>query len=385
MGLLASIAEDEAALKTLTGKDHDDGEENNSSNESAERDEDGGYQPDRRSARERIASRRSSRKSRASSQAESQAPQEDGRSARGALGDTSGSGEESSGNGSASSGNGGASQGDADGVLETAPKDDAGWAKYRREQRELKAKLKDAEAELAKARSAPATETKTIPEQKAEVAANVKKRTLEELGAEPDREKDLAGWLVWNAEKNNIITEELRAAQTTTETKSKDDQRASAIAGAAVQDIESYKSVQPDFAPAFDHMKAEYTKAVKLLKPGISQQAITNLVASEIYNLALQCMKDGSSLGEVLYDKSIEQFGYRPGQARTSQEVRQGTGSKPNLKVVSDNRKRSASSLEGGGRGGANRVTPEQAAEMSPGELLELPEEDAEYLRSLGF
>lgn len=372
MGLLESLADDEANLKIQTGKDTDDGEESKATGD------DTGYEPDRKSARGRISARRSARNAKASPRSEGEVSQEDGGASRRALGDSSGSSESASGDGSSSSRDEGTSQGD--GNLEDAPKDDAGWAKYRREQRELKAQLKEANEKLAKAVAQPVKAETT----QAEVKAVVKQRTLDELGAEPDREKDLAGWLVYNAEKQNIIMEELRAANTKATETSESDRRANMVSNAAIQDIESYKQRQPDFQAAFDHMKTQYSNAVRLLKPGITQQELTNLIATEIYNRAQECIKTGAHLGEVLYDTAIEQFGYRRGAARTVESTRQGTGNKPNLKVVSQNQRRSASSLEGGGSSGANRITIEQAAEMSPEELLSLSPEDSAYLASLG-
>ena len=80
--------------------------------------------------------------------------------------------------------------------------------------RELRTKLKELETSKA---AAPA-EQKQEPEKKAgdpamstEVKETVKRRTVDELGEEPNKDDDLAAYLVWNAERNKIILEELQA------------------------------------------------------------------------------------------------------------------------------------------------------------------------------
>ena len=380
-GLLASL-EDDIAAAGITQEElarFDDEDVNHQitgdDNGSAEEDD---YEPDSKSARDRIAKRR-----------EGRSPLED---EGGSPSDTSGKSRGSDGS-SSDTGKGTPQDGETlpseDEELE--PKKESDWARHRRELREAQAeinRLKNAPVVDKAAQPAATTEATSTPTQpSAAVAEAVKKRTLAELGTEPDRNEDLAGWLVWNAEKNSIMVEEMQA-----ESKA---ERAKALVREVFVEMEqsdkAYEAIRPDYPQAIAHATKAYAQAVKVLMPGYTDAQIDQAIKKEKLALAFKCAQDGTRLQDVLYDIAIERFGYDPEAASTADnnpapEVRRAaTPPKPSLKVVEKNQRRSASPLEGGGRSGTPRITLEQASQMSPYELMSLPPEDIAYLEAQGF
>ncbi len=363
--LFESLEEDKKAAEEagITIKEQDNGQEST--------EESGEHKYDTRASRERISGRRLRRNSGASSLNESEASQEDGGASRGSRGDSQGSSSGTSEDAQASQQPSGTSQSSESVLEESEPKDDSSWAKYRRERRELETKARKLEQELADAR-------KTYSEPAAPKIAE-KPSDAAKSSPEPDKEKDLAGWLVWNAEEQR----NWRASEQERFQKETENRKVETLIRSAQQEIDSiqdaYRKTNPDFDNAIAHARAEYGKAVKVLNPTMSESAIKQAIDQEIFNMALKCNRDGTNLGEVLYDTAIERFGYNKSDTSDS-------GSKnPNLRIISQNKRKSASSLEGGGQKGAGRVTLEAAANMSPAELQSLSADDWSYLRQQGF
>lgn len=246
--------------------------------------------------------------------------------------------------------------------------------------REKETRIKELEAQIANsAKPAPIVAPEPV-----KPAAATKKETPDEWRArntEPDREKDLAAWLVWNAEDQRHWREE----QTASTAHSQEQQRVSSLIEAGKQEIETlqadYRKINPDYDNALNHAKAEYSRAIKTLMPQMTEVQIKQAIDKEIFNMALKCHRDGTNLGEVLYDTAIERFGYEG----TVAESKTPAANRPNLRVVANNKKKSASPLEGGGQGAKPRVSLEEAANMSPAELMELDAGDWESLQSHGF
>lgn len=372
MGLLESLEEDQKAAKLNSEGEPDNGKSTESSSNG---DDQGGADS---AARGRIASRRAARNAGASSQDESGASQKDGGASRGTRGDPQGSGEGAPADAQAPQGADGTpsgSEGDG-GVLEEKELTHKEQAYYRRIAREEQAKNKVLEQQLAELKKAPG---KPVEEPAAAVAKDPAK-TVE--NPEPDKEKDLAGWLVWNAEEQR----KWRAEQTAQSTKTQEEQRVSNLVQSAKQEIEeiqtSYRKTNPDYDNALTHAKTAYSQAVKTLNPNMSEAQIKQAIDKEIFNIALKCDREGTNLGEVIYDMAIERFGYDPD---TESKPSTTATPRPNLRVVSNNKRRSASALEGGGQRAAGRITLEAASQMSPGELNALSPEDWSYLESQGF
>lgn len=357
-----------AANLTQEGEHHDE-------EDASERDS--GYQPDLESARGRVAGRRAARNSGTSSQNKVETPQKDDGASRGRSGESHGDGGGTQGDDGASQESGSPSQG-SEKLLEDdkklSPKEEA---YNRRINRENETKIKDLETQLA-ALSKPA-EVKTETVKASEPA---KSETLEDWlknNPKPDREKDLAGYLVWNAERQEVKEEQESKASIQTQEQTK----LTNLVSSAKQEIESiesnYKKANPDYDNAINFAKEQYSKSVKLLMPHLNDAQISQLIDKERLAVALKCTREGTNIGEVLYDMAIERFGYEPGGRPNI------AANKPNLRVVSNNKRKSASSLEGGGQSGRARVSLEAAADMSPQELMSLDSSDLEYLESQGF
>lgn len=256
---------------------------------------------------------------------------------------------------------------------EPEPKDATGWAKHRREKRELEARIREFEEENKKLKIAPV---------QAPAAPTPAPAPVQSDNPEPDKEKDLAAWLVWNAEEQKKFRSEFQ--KTTKETQER--QKIETLVTSARQEIDQiqddYRKVNPDFDNAIDHARSEYSRAIKVLNPSMNANQIKQAIDREIFNIALKCNREGTNLGEVLYDLSIERFGYEKEQ---DPQPNIETPAKPNLKVIANNKKRSASPLEGGGQRSKGRITMAQAADMSPAELQALSAEDWAELKALGF
>ena len=259
--------------------------------------------------------------------------------------------------------------------------------------RELRTKLKELETSKA---AAPA-EQKQEPEKKAgdpamstEVKETVKRRTVDELGEEPNKDDDLAAYLVWNAERNKIILEELQA-----EARRSNEVALVSRAKEEIKEIESsFRRRQPDYDKAIAFATDEFAKAVRRVNPGvkITDAQVKAAVDQFRWRTAMQCARDGTDFAEVLYDIAIEEYGYSPESSAGDTEVEippaataRRAAPKPDLNKVASNRRRSATHLEGSGERGRPRVTLEQAARMSPQELMNLPDEDIAYLESMGL
>jgi hypothetical protein len=313
-------------------------------------------EPDTKSARERLEARRAGRKP---SDDEDQPPHDASGKPRGSDGSPSDSGK-------------GTPQ-DGEVLQDAVDNTPAGMARMRRELREA-------------AREVVTTQPSTATQPSEAANAKAAKRTLEELGPEPDENEDLAGNLIWNRERNNIVLEEIQADRIR--------ERANGLFTSALQEVEemgeAYSKVQPDYKKAIDHAEREYSRAIKLMMPATTDAQIAAALKKERINLAIKCEQEGTNVAEVLYDLAIERFGYNPEAessepAPTPAATSKAAPTKSNLSTVARNQRRSASPLDGGGQSGKPRITLEQAALMSPLELMSLPQEDISYLESMGL
>ena len=372
MGLIASLEKDqkEAGLDG-EGKPVTEGKEDGQST-------DGGAD-----ARSRVSTRRNARKSGTPSPDEDGSPSGDGGASRGSQRDTPGSGKDAQKDGSAPQVDDGAPQsGEPDGVLDE-PKTPSEWVKHRKEKREAQAEIKRLKDELVAARTAPVQKQETITPPATQETPDYK--SWLKTNPAPDKEKDLAGWLVWNAEANEAFRND---SQTQNEKQTKEremtDLRSRAIA--ETEEIQNnYKKENPDYENAYNHMKQEYINSVNKLMPGrFNEAAMNDLIKQEILNMGIACAKQGTNLGEVLYDMAIERFGYNKSDLPAPNPSLR-TSRAPNLKVIANNQKKGASPLEGGGKSGSSRITVERAAQMTPQELQQLSADDWKFLETAGF
>lgn len=269
-------------------------------------------------------------------------------------------------------------------------------AYYRRKNREINAENARLKEELEAAKKAPPAgappPAATTPAPGAPTSPPAKAVAYDEwlkANPQPDKAKDVAAWLVWNAES----TEVWRTEQGAKEQRTQEQTRINTLVTQARQEIEetkdAYKKTNPDFEPAYDHGKAQYFKAVKALMPHYSDAQIQAQFDKEVFTLALKCDRDKVNLGEALYDMAIERFGYVPssgaGGSASPTPPPAAQGARPNLRVIQKNQSKSATPMsKGGGEGTKPRVTLAQAADMSPEELMALDATDWDYLESQG-
>lgn len=369
MGLLESLEEDIKAANLNTEGEPNDGQSTEDGGSA-----DDGYEPDTGKSRERIAGRRAARNSGAPSQDKDGASQNDGGTSRGSRGTAQGSGEGAHEDAQAPQGADGAPQGGEGGLDADKPLSPKEEAYHRRKQRESDALITKLQRDLEDARKVSAPPAPAATELKAAVEPA---KTGD--NPEPDKEKDLAGWLVWNAEEQR----NWRAQETQRMATTQREREVNNLVQAAREEISTiesnYRKTNPDYDNALTHAKTSYTQAVKLLAPHMTDAQVAQALDKELFQIALKCNREGTNFGDTVYDLAIERFGYDPDNG--SAPARQ----RPNLRVVTNNKRRSASSLEGGGQRGAGRISMEAASQMSPAELNALSADDWSYLESQGF
>ena len=266
-----------------------------------------------------------------------------------------------------------------------------GWVEHRQKLREAEVKARALEKEIAELRkggsATPATEKKPI--EALTPIEEPKIRDIKDLGTEPDKTRDLAAWLLWDSERKQLLIDNWQAKQEKAERQQKLNDSVREAVRYTDGVLENYKKVNPDFDNAYKHARQAYKDAIKRVYSNVSDQTIESRIKHEELQLAIKCEKEGTNLGDVLYDMAISRFGYdpdnapSPAQRQADSNVRQSV--RPNLRRIADNKRRTASGLDGGGQSGRSTVTLSAAADMSMEELQNLRKEDWEYLRSQGF
>jgi hypothetical protein len=264
------------------------------------------------------------------------------------------------------------------------PLTNADWARLRREKRELEAKLKQLEAAKP---SIPAAEAK-IAEKPAEAVKSPEK------AAEPDKNVNYQAWLEWKLsqtdntiQEQNKLIEEYKGWRAET-TKERETQTAINNAVQEFQSLEeTYQQKNPDYLNAMEFARNKYAEALKITNPQMTAKQIDAKIDYDILAFASQKSAAGLNPAEELYDMAMERFGYQKAanrQAEIEEEAPRRQAEKPNLKVISNNKRRSASPLSGGGQGGNMPLTPEVAVGMTMGEFSNLSPDELAQLESQG-
>lgn len=245
----------------------------------------------------------------------------------------------------------------------------------RRKNRELEDRLRDLEARVAK----PAQE-----------AAPAKPAAVEkpQQDPEPDKAKDPEAWKDWK-----IRDQERRLAAI--EGKTQEDRQQNEINTQISRAKDEFRSVQadyikrnPDYPNAFKVGYENYTRSLRIAHPEWTNQEIVNTADYRLLLYAGQMAKKGVNPAEAIYDYCIETLGYVPGSVKAQprraerdedeidddfeevqprREVR-----KPNLRVIDRNKRRSANGIGGGGQGSSARMTKQNVADMTLGEMANL-------------
>lgn len=289
---------------------------------------------------------------------------------------------------------GGSAQKEGDGTQEDAPPSpedgetvleeekpltNADWARQRKENRELRAKI----AQLEAAKTAP----QPAPPPPAPAPAPPNK----EAAKEPDKNVNYQEWLEWKlAQSDNTIQEqnklykELSDWKNGQEARTKEQETWNNDATAFVEIENRYKATNPDYGNAADYARDKYFNALKISMPQATDAQINAAINNEVMGYARMWRSQGLNPAEEFYDMAIERFGYEKAdeEAVATPPMRR-TPEKPNLRVVNNNRKRSATPLNGGGQGGSVPLTKEAAADMTIGEWNKLTPSEIEALENM--
>ena len=273
------------------------------------------------------------------------------------------------------------------------PLTNADWARQRRENRELKAKLAKLEAEKASPPAAPSVSS--VVEQK----PTETKPSVDPASKEPDKNVNYQEWLEWKlAQTDNTVKEQSALLKDYQEWKvgqenSRKEREAWDNDVKAFYSIEEkYTQNNPDYGNATEWARAKYFDAIKMSIPQATDDQINTAINNEIMAYARQWAAKGLNPAEEFYDMAIERFGYNKENARIkeSEEAMQApplqrkAAEKPNLKMISSNKRRSASPLSGGGQGGGIPLTKEIAADMTMSEFSKLTPDELASLEAMG-
>jgi hypothetical protein len=213
---------------------------------------------------------------------------------------------------------------------------------------------------------------------------------------EPDQAKDPTAWMQWKIRKQDEQLSALTGKTVQTER----ERELATVETAAVGELQEiskrYMRKNPDYAPAVLFAEREYGKALKMQNPNMSVDDINAFMKKEMLRLSVGWVAKGLDPAEEIYDMCIERFGYVPnsGGRREQQfkedngeEARNPTGMRrksPDLRVVNNNRRRSASPLQGSGQGGSPHMSKEAAADMTLGEMAQFDQADWDALERMG-
>ena len=252
-------------------------------------------------------------------------------------------------------------------------------ARLRREARENKAealRLKQENEELRQGRT---------PAEVKPAAETVKKADPAVTDPEP-ADKNSPQWDKWN-----IRDQERRLAAI--ERRTTEDAKQQELNHRINSAKEEFKAVQaryieknPDYVNAFKVGYENYTRSLRIAHPDWTNQEIVNTADYRLLLYAGQMAKKGIDPAAAIYDYCIETLGYVPGSVknnaqRTRQQVadeddvedeapRGAAPRKPNLRVISQNKRRSATGLSGGGQGGSARLNKQDVANMTLGPTI---------------
>lgn len=227
---------------------------------------------------------------------------------------------------------------------EAAP-DAAAFARLRREQAAEKRRADALEAQL-----------KLQPK-----AAEVKKP--ETANDEPDPNADPEAHLRWELAQTKAQLKDVadwKAQQTQKEQRT-------ALRDNAIKAFESYeegfKPTVTDYEEVMNHGISAITASIRTLNPMLKGEALGDAIKMQILRLAGQAEAAGHDPAEYLYHQA-KSWGYRPKAAdKPADEEKK----KPDLKSIVDHKKKSASSLSPGGKGGNAPLSREAVLDKSFG------------------
>lgn len=266
---------------------------------------------------------------------------------------------------------------DEDGEDEDEHNDPVAMARLRRENREMKARLRRAEEEQAL--------------RVAEPDAKPHGEAVRQPEAQPDPEpadKNSLQWAQWKIRQQDAKLSKIDVFTQEQEQKTQQDVVYSGAQREFTTLARQTAQKNPDFLPAVKHAFDRMCMDLHYDNPNLTPDQI---VAQVERSLLIKCgsfAKRGVDPMAAVYDMAIERYGYRPGERTRRAAVQEdeqnelpdnnGRGlpprqrQQPNLRVINNNRRRSATGLSGNGQGASARLNAEDVANMTLGEMANL-------------
>jgi len=187
----------------------------------------------------------------------------------------------------------------------------------------------------------------------------------------PDPEDDFEGHLKFKQEQNAKEIAEIKAENAAFKAKRAEEQKVieeDAINKGAIEEIQKYgvqyQAKVPDYGQAVDFMYLEMKKSLERINPSASAEAVEKAATRSMIEIGAQAYQDGINPAEKLYQDAKQRFGYVKQEVKANNDA--PASKKPDINSVDKNRKRSASSLSGGGRSAsATALTKEAVDNMS--------------------
>lgn len=248
---------------------------------------------------------------------------------------------------------------------------------------------REAAAATRRAEAAEAA-LKQAPTQPQPGPATVKARTEAAAAAEPDPNLDPEAHLRWKLSKTE---EQLHDIAKWKEGKEQEERKVIVKNGA----VEAWDRYEKAFMPTVTDYEAvtnfgiqAIKQSIMTLNPNLTGPALGEAIQHQVLRLAAQAEQQGHDPAEYLYHQA-KSWGYKPAPVEPTAEEKAAAAAadkaKPNITKIAEHKRRSASSLTGGGKSGAPMVSREQAlskdmtlaewAKLTPGQLRELEQQEA--------
>lgn len=250
----------------------------------------------------------------------------------------------------------------------------------------LRRKVREAEAENLRLKQELASRQSDVEQQPVVET----KKEVDRAPSDPEpADKNSQQWDKWKIREQDRRIEAMEG-RTQEDTKQKELNTRISNAKDEFRAVQSdYIKKNPDYEQAFSVGYGNYTKALRMAHPEWTNQEIVNTADYRLLLYAGQMAKKGVNPAEAIYDYCIETLGYVPGSGKAAparvqvpvededegeEEAPRGTSNtrKPNLRVIANNKRRSATGLNGPGQGNSARITQQDIANMTLGELANL-------------
>lgn len=258
----------------------------------------------------------------------------------------------------------------------------------RRKARELAAELERTRAELNALRATPVQKTEAPkPEEKKDAP----KASDEFTEPEPNRDTDYDLWQAWNLRrvehKNNVVSKQL--AQIEEWRREREEKEAQIAQQAEQRNLqvqahqeflaieEEYKKTAPDYDDAVQSMFNRMLSARSDSNLFEDRKSIESSVKNDLFKFVLKSVASGLNPADELYKLATERYGY----VNNKQTQK---SSKPDLRVISNNQKRSASPLQGGSSASSMQMSEEAAANMTMAEFSKALAENPNAFKNVG-